>query len=216
LLADHRTLVRKGLELLIETESDLTVIGAASDGEEAVRKVEEYQPDIVLMDLMDLVTPGMDGIEAIRLIKARAPDVQVLVLTGLFDADNVRSALDSGAVGYLLKDAEPRDLHEGIRCVFRGESPLDSRAAGLMLRCPRRERLATDLTEREQEVLRCVASGLANKQIAHLLDITEGTVKAHLSKIFQRIGVVERTSAADWARRHLSRGRLQPRSRSED
>lgn len=204
LLADDRTLVREGLQLLIETDSEFTVVGTACDGEEAVRKAVECRPDIVLMDLMDLVTPGIDGVEATRLIKSRVPGVPVLVVTGLFDGDNVRSALDSGAVGYLLKDAQPHDLHEGMRSVLRGESPLDSRAAGVMLRCPRKERLTTDLTEREQEVLRCVASGMANKQIAHLLDIKEGTVKAHLGRIYQRIGVVERTSAAAWARSHLS------------
>jgi len=193
--------MREGLQSLIENEPDLTVVGTAGDGVQAVRKAEECHPDVVLIDL---AMPEMDGAEATRVIKSSNPEVQVLVLTCLFDAQNVRSALDSGAVGYLLKDATPHELYEGIRAVRRGESPLDSRAAGAMLRSQRPEHPSTELTEREQEVLRYVARGMANKQIAQLLDITEGTVKAHLGRIYQRLGVMERTSAAAWASRHLT------------
>jgi DNA-binding NarL/FixJ family response regulator len=200
LLADAHVLMREGLQSLIENEPDLTVVGTAGDGVAAVRKAEECQPDVVLIDL---AMPEMGGAEATRMIKSHNPEVQVLVLTCVFDAQNVRSALDSGAVGYLLKDTTPHELYEGIRAVLRGESPLDSRAAGAMLRSRRPEHPSTELTGREQEVLRYVARGLANKQIAQLLDITEGTVKAHLGRIFQRLGVMERTSAAAWASRHL-------------
>ena len=199
LLVDDHKLVRAGLASLVDSTSDLTVVGTASDGEEAVGRVPELKPDVVLMDLS---MPGMDGIEATRRICARNPGVQVLVLTSFSDGDRVRSALDAGAVGHLLKDSEPHDLLEGVRTVIRGETPLDARAARAMLPVRPTAR-GDDLTEREREVLALITRGMANKQIAHALSITERTVKAHVGNIFQRIGVTDRTSAAIWAERNL-------------
>ncbi len=199
LLVDDHKLVRAGLQSLVDSAADLTVVGAASDGEEAVRLVAELDPDVVLMDLS---MPGMDGLEATRRISARHPDVQVLVLTSFSDGDRVRGALDAGAVGYLLKDADPQELLDGVRAVIRGESPLDARAARAMLQVRPAAR-GDDLTDREREVLELITRGMANKQIAHALNISERTVKAHVGSIFQRIGVADRTSAAMWAERNL-------------
>jgi DNA-binding NarL/FixJ family response regulator len=201
LLVDDHSLVRAGLQQLVDAASDLEVVGAAADGAEALRLVAELTPDVVVMDLS---MPVMDGIEATRRLAVSHPDVQVVVLTSFSEGERVREALDAGAVGYLLKDSEPHDLLDGIRAVRRGEAPLDSRAAGAMLRAGRRQvRNGADLTDREQEVLALVARGLANKQIARELDISERTVKTHLGSIFQRLGVTDRTSAALWAQRNL-------------
>ncbi len=201
LLVDDHKLVRAGLQSLIESTDDLDVVGAASDGAEAVELVDALAPDIVLMDLS---MPGVDGIEATRRIVAAHPEVQVLVLTSFSDGERVRRALDAGAVGYLLKDADPQDLLDGVRAVVRGESPLDPRAARAMLQTRPAAR-GDDLTDREREVLELITKGMANKQIAHALNISDSTVKAHVGSIFQRIGVADRTSAAIWAERNASR-----------
>jgi DNA-binding NarL/FixJ family response regulator len=199
LLVDDHKLVRAGLQSLLDSTDDLTVVGAASDGAEAVALVEDLRPDIVLMDLS---MPGMDGIEATRRVVALGLGVQVLVLTSFSDGDRVRRTLDAGAVGYLLKDAEPDELLRGVRAVARGESPLDARAARAMLQAPRPVARGDDLTEREREVLELITRGMANKQIARALNISDSTVKAHVGSIFQRIGVADRTSAALWAERN--------------
>jgi DNA-binding NarL/FixJ family response regulator len=199
MLVDDHKLVRAGLQSLVDSAVDMTVVGTASDGEEAVSLVGAADPDVVLMDLS---MPGMNGVEATRQVTARHPDVQVLVLTSFSDGERVRDALDAGAVGYLLKDSDPLELLEGVRAVVRGESPLDARAARAMLQSRRPVRGA-ELTDREREVLELVTKGMANKQIATALDISERTVKAHLGNIFQRIGVADRTSAAMWAQRNL-------------
>ncbi len=202
LLVDDHKLVRAGLQSLLDSTDDLTVVGAASDGAEALTLVAELDPDIVLMDLS---MPGMDGIQATQHITGRHPDVQVLVLTSFSDGDRVQRALDAGAVGYLLKDADPQDLLRGVRAVSRGESPLDARAARAMLQARPTAR-GDDLTEREREVLALITKGMANKQIARALNISDSTVKAHVGSIFQRIGVTDRTSAAIWAERHARIG----------
>jgi DNA-binding NarL/FixJ family response regulator len=160
---------------------------------------------------MDLSMPNMDGVAATRLITADHADVEVLILTSFSDGERVLDALDAGAAGYLLKDAEPGDLIGAIRAVAGGQSPLDPRVARTLLsarRAPSPSSGAAELTEREREVLALVGLGLANKQIARRLGIQEGTVKAHLTHVFQRIGVQDRTSAALWARRHLDAGGL--------
>jgi DNA-binding NarL/FixJ family response regulator len=197
LVDDHR-LVRAGLQSLLDSTDDLEVVGAASDGEEALALVAGLQPDIVLMDLS---MPGMGGVEATRRITALGLDVQVLVLTSFSEGDRVRRTLDAGAVGYLLKDSEPEELLRGVRAVVRGESPLDPRAARAMLQA-RPVARGEDLTEREREVLELITRGMANKQIARALHISDSTVKAHVGSIFQRIGVADRTSAALWAERN--------------
>jgi DNA-binding NarL/FixJ family response regulator len=197
-LVDDHAVVRSGLEQLLGGEPDLEVVGTASDGDEALELVRRTRPDVVLMDLQ---MPGTDGVTATRRIVEEV-GTDVLVLTSFSDAPRIVAALDAGAVGYLLKDAEPEDLVEGIRAVSRGESPLHPRAARQLLQARSGPRSDVELTPREVEVLGLVRQGLANKQIARRLGISERTVKAHLTSAFARIGVPDRTAAALWAERH--------------
>jgi DNA-binding NarL/FixJ family response regulator len=201
LLVDDHALLRAGLQTLIDAAGDMRVVGAASDGSEALDQAGRCAPHVVVMDLS---MPGVDGVEATRRITAEHPEVQVLVLTSFADGERVTAALDAGAAGYLLKDTEPADLIAAIRAVAGGQSPLDPRVARTFLSARRGTAPTPALTDREREVLRLVGLGLANKQIARRLDIQEGTVKAHLTSVFQRIGVRDRTSAALWARTHLT------------
>jgi DNA-binding NarL/FixJ family response regulator len=203
-LADDHALVRRGLEKLLGADPDIEVVGTAANGVEAVRVVAEMNPDVVLMDLQ---MPELDGVEATRTIVSESePDKQpqVVVLTSFSDTERIVAAIDAGAVGYLLKDTEPEDLLEGVRAAARGESPLHPRAARQLLTARTKQTPTTtvDLTPRENEVLGLVRNGLANKQIARRLGISERTVKAHLTSTFQRIGVTDRTQAALWAERH--------------
>lgn len=201
-LVDDHKIVRAGLVALLGAHDDLAVVGTAEDGAQALDVVAATLPDVVLMDLS---MPRTDGVAATRSIVAAHPDVQVVVLTSFADAERVHDALDAGAVGYLLKDTDPDDLVAGIRSVVRGGAPLDPRVARTVLAQRPRPR-TTGLTGRETEVLRLVAQGLANKQIARVLGISERTVKAHLTNAFGRIGVTDRTSAALWVQRHLATG----------
>jgi len=153
--------------------------------------------------LMDLSMPGMDGVEATRQTMAAAPGVRVVMLTSFAEPQHVNAALDAGAVGYLLKDAEGEEIVRAVKAANRGEAPFSPRAAGALLSRRSERRSIEDLTPREREVLALVGEGLANKQISRRLGIKEKTVKAHLSNVFQRIGVSDRTSAALWAARHL-------------
>jgi len=196
LLVEDHGLVRAGLERLLSRAEDIEVVGGAADGAEAIRLAAETKPDVVLMDLS---MPNVDGIEATREIVAATPDAQVVVLTSMTDRDRILAALDAGAVGYLLKDSEPQALVEGIRSAARGESPLSPKAARALLTA-RAERDRPELSDREREVLHCVAAGLPNKVIALKLGISEKTVKTHLTRVFQQIGVTDRTQAALWAR----------------
>ena len=198
-VVDDHTIVRNGLVSLLGAHADLEIVGAAGDGEEAVALCIEEQPDVVLMDLS---MPGVGGIEATRRIVEAAPGVQVVVLTSFMDRERIVDALNAGAVGYLLKDAEPDELIRGIHAAARGESPLDPRAARTMLGAQRTPDPLDALTEREREVLVLVAEGLPNKQIGRRLEISEKTVKAHLTSIFRAIGVTDRMQAGLWARRH--------------
>lgn len=200
LLVDDHAVLRGGLERLLAGEPDIEVVGTAADGDEAVEEVRRTRPDVVLMDLQ---MPGTDGVTATRrIVTEGGPDV--LVLTSFSDAERIVAALDAGAVGYLLKDADPEDVVAGVRAVSRGESPLHPRAARQLLgarQAGQAGQAGVDLTPREQEVLGLVRQGLANKQIARRLGISERTVKAHLTSVFARIGVVDRTQAALWAER---------------
>jgi DNA-binding NarL/FixJ family response regulator len=198
LVVDDHTIVRDGLVQLLAAAPDLAVVGSAGDGATAVELAAEHRPEIVVMDLS---MPGMSGIEATRLIGERSPGSQVLVLTSFVDRDRVVEALDAGAIGYLLKDAEPAELVDAIRSAARGESPLDPRAARTMLSAQRATGPLESLTDREREVLGLVADGLPNKQIARQLGISEKTVKAHLTSAFRTIGVDDRVQAGIWARR---------------
>ncbi len=196
---DDHAIVRGGLVQLIGSHADLEVVGAAGDGEAAVALCLEQHPDVALMDIS---MPGMGGVEATRRILAGAPGVQVVVLTSFMDRDRIVAALDAGAIGYLLKDAEPEELIRGIHAAARGESPLDPRAARTILSAKRGPAPLDALSEREREVLALVAEGLPNKQIARRLEISEKTVKAHLTSVFRAIGVTDRMQAGLWARRH--------------
>lgn len=198
-LVDDHAVVRRGLADLLSSAPDLTVVGTAGDGAEAQSVVRDTRPDVVVMDLQ---MPGTDGVEATRQILAADSDVQVLVLTSFSDSERIMAALDAGAVGYLLKDADPDDVIEGVRAVARGESPLHPKAARELLLSRGRATDKPQLTPREADVLRLVRLGLANKQIARRLGISERTVKAHLTSAFQRIDVTDRTQAALWAERN--------------
>ena len=199
-LVDDHAVVRRGLGSLLAGVADIEVVGEASDGDEAVDVVRELRPDVVMMDLQ---MPGTDGVEATRRITDEEL-ADVLVLTSFSDAERIVAALDAGAVGYLLKDAAPDDVVEGVRAVHRGESPIHPRVARQLLgaRGAGPAGGGVELSPREREVLGLVREGLANKQIARRLGITERTVKAHLTSVFGRIGVADRTQAALWAERH--------------
>ena len=198
-IVDDHAVLRAGLEQLLANEQDLEVVATAASGDEAIDVARALRPDVVLMDLQ---MPGVDGVSATRTIVGEEL-ADVLVLTSYSDAERIVGALDAGAMGYLLKDAEPDEVLRGIRAVSRGESPINPRAARELLGARRTAGVSsTDLTPRESEVLVLVRQGLANKQIARRLGISERTVKAHLTSAFQRIGVVDRTQAALWAERH--------------
>jgi len=199
LIADDHAMVREGLASVLTADGDIDIVATAADGAAAVEAVAAHAIDVVVMDLS---MPVLDGIEATRAVRSTAPGVRVLVLTSFGDRDRVRRALAAGATGYQLKDAEPKDLRAAVRAVHAGHAPLDPRVAGVLL--PERASTGDGLSLREEEVLRLVATGLANKQVAVALGISERTVKAHLGSIFRQLGVADRTSAALWARDNLA------------
>ncbi len=198
LLAEDHAVVRAGLERLLSGAEGIEVVAAVSDGEEAVAAARETSPDVVLCDLS---MPTVDGIEATRRIVADDREARVVILTAFSERDRILGALDAGAIGYLLKDADPEELLEAVRAAARGEAPLAPKAAHAVL-SDRAGQRAVELTGREREVLTLVAEGLPNKLIARRLEISEKTVKAHLTRIFERLGVTDRTQAALWAERH--------------
>ena len=204
-IADDHKVVRTGLEQLIGTFEGIEVVGVAADGEEALALCLRRKPDLVLLDLE---MPAMDGIEATRRIRQALPQTNVVAFTSFSDRDRILQAVDAGAIGYLLKDAEPEELHRALLAAARGESPLAPKAAAEVLAARTAPPPAGgELSERERQVLLLVADGLANKQIARRLGIREKTVKGHLTRIFQAIGVTDRTQAALWAERN---GLLRP------
>lgn len=198
LIVDDHAIVRNGLAQLLETTDDLELVGAARDGEQAVTMAAELQPDVILMDLS---MPGTDGIAATGQIVAANPSAHVLVLTSFSDKTRILDALQAGAEGYLLKHSEPEVILTGIRDVVADGSPLDPKAARVLLTNRRTPGPDTQLTVREQEVLEMIGDGLPNKTIARRLGISERTVKSHLTNIYQRLGVTDRTQAALWAQR---------------
>jgi DNA-binding NarL/FixJ family response regulator len=198
LIVDDHAIVRTGLSQLLGTADDIELVGAAGNGDEAVAMAAELRPDVVLMDLS---MPGTDGITATGRIVADNPDSHVLVLTSFSDQARILDALQAGAEGYLLKHSEPEVILAGVREIVAGGSPLDPKAARVLLTNRRSPGPETKLTEREQEVLDMVGAGLPNKTIARRLGISERTVKAHLTNVYQRLGVTDRTQAALWAQR---------------
>jgi DNA-binding NarL/FixJ family response regulator len=200
LLVDDHPMVRAGLATLISTTDDLKIVGEAESGEQAVSKTGDLLPDVVLMDLS---MPGIGGVEATRRILEQNPHVNVVVLTSFADQERVADALAAGAIGYMLKDCDSRELLAAIRSAALGHAPLDPRVARALLPSTTPSVQET-LSVRELQVLRLVAKGLANKQIGRSLGITERTVKVHVGHVFRRLGVTDRTSAAIWARANLA------------
>jgi DNA-binding NarL/FixJ family response regulator len=198
-IADDHAVVRTGLAELLSTVSDVELVGTARDGAHAVAICAEQHPDVVLMDLE---MPDVDGIEATRRIKAAQPETAVVILTSFSDRERILRALDAGAAGYLLKDAEPDELRRAVQAAARGDAPLDPKAAREVLSTRAGGSPADALSPREREVLAMVAEGLPNKLIARRLEISEKTVKAHLTSVFRQIGVTDRTQAALWAQRN--------------
>jgi DNA-binding NarL/FixJ family response regulator len=203
LLADDHAVVRRGLRGFFELLDDIEIVGEAEDGRQAVDLVDALRPDVVLMDLL---MPVMDGIAATAEIKERFPDVEVVALTSFIEEERVTAALEAGATGYLLKDADADDLAVAVRRAHAGEVHLDPQVARLLARrirtrrddAPRHE----PLTDREREVLGLVARGHSNKEIAALLDITERTARTHVSNILGKLDLASRTQAALWAIEH--------------
>ena len=200
LIADDHHVVRRGLLFFLKTQKDIEVVGEAKNGLEAVQLVESLQPDVVLMDL---VMPEMDGIQATEQIKVKWPDVKVLMLTSFSDQDHIVPALQAGASGYQLKDIEPDELVESIRQIMRGENTIHPEA-NMQLEKGLRENenkphVKNPLTPREQDVLAELTKGKSNREIASSLYVTEKTVKTHISNIFHKLDVQDRTQAALYA-----------------
>ncbi|MDX2163601.1 MAG: response regulator transcription factor [bacterium] len=202
LIADDHALVRMGIRALLGTESGIVVAAEATDGEEAIRLAAAVQPDVILLDL---VMPQVDGIEAIRRIVEAQPTARILVLTSFATDDKLFPAIKAGALGYLLKDSRPEDLIRAIRQVYQGESSLHPAIARRVLQelaNPPKQTPTTDpLTARELEVLRLIARGLNNDEIARTLVISEPTTRTHVSNILSKLQLASRTQAALYALR---------------
>jgi NarL family two-component system response regulator LiaR len=205
IVCDDQATVRDGLVMLLKLEPDIDVVGTAEDGAEAVEMAADKGPDLVLMDLK---MPIMNGVEATRQIKTRYPDVKVLVLTTYADDEWVFDAIQAGASGYLLKDTPREELMKAIRGTVAGKTYLDPSVAGKVLEQVSSRQtqpatsITTKLTQREAEVLRLIARGLSNADIADQLFLSDGTVRNHVSAILAKLGVSDRTQAAVIAIQH--------------
>lgn len=201
LVVDDHAIVRQGLRTYLELQPDITVIGEAANGNEAVAMVRESLPDIVLMDL---VMPAGNGVEATRAITGISPSTRVIVLTSFSEDEQVFASIKAGAQGYLMKDVLPQELVRAIRTVYRGEAQLDPEIARKLMQeftNPQPAIPKHDLTERELEVLRLIAQGKSNKEISDDLVLSEKTVKTHVSNILQKLHLSDRTQAAVYALR---------------
>jgi len=203
LLVDDHAVVRRGLRGFFELLDDIEIVGEAEDGERAVELVAQLHPDVVLMDLL---MPVLDGIGATARIKQSHPDTEVVALTSFIEEERVTAALEAGASGYLLKDADADDVATAVRRAHQGEVHLDPQVARLLAQRLRQKRTDPQprepLTDREREVLALVAKGYANKEIAAQLDITERTARTHVSNILGKLDLASRTQAALWAIEH--------------
>jgi two-component system, NarL family, response regulator LiaR len=196
LVVDDHSVVRQGLKMFLGLDPELEVIGEAIDGADGVKKAKELKPDVVLMDLL---MPVMDGITAIGILRRELPETEVIALTSVLEDSSVIGAVRAGAMGYLLKDTESDELRRAIKAAAAGQVQLSPKAAARLMREVRAPESPETLTERETEVLRLLARGRSNKEIAHDLTIGEKTVKTHVSNILSKLGVPSRTQAALYA-----------------
>jgi NarL family two-component system response regulator LiaR len=199
LLVDDHEMVRIGLAAVLDTEDDIEVVGEAGNGEEGIRLVQEYRPDVVLMDL---VMDGMDGIETTRRLLKIFPECKVIVLTSFLDDEKMYPVIEAGAFSYLLKTSRATEITAAIRAAVKGQSILESQVASKMmnrLRQPKTAAAHEELTEREMEVLCAIARGLSNQEIANDLFIGIKTVKSHVTNLLSKLGVEDRTQAAIYA-----------------
>ncbi len=200
MIVDDHDMVRSGLEVFLETCDDLTLVGDASNGNEAVRLCTELQPDVVLMDL---IMPGMDGVAATRAIRQICPNVQIIALTSFKDRELVHEALQAGAIGYLLKNISIDELADAVRAAYVGKSTLAPEATQALIEAATRPPTpGHDLTLREREVLALMVEGLNNREIAERLTISRSTVKNHVSNILSKLGVTSRTEVVALAVQH--------------
>ena len=196
LIVDDHGVVRKGIQMFLATEPSIQVVGEAGDGQGAIRKATDLRPDVILMDL---VMPHGDGVEAIAEIKRRIPNVKIIVLTTFKDGARINAALQAGADGYLLKDADGDALLQAIHAVQQGNAPLDPYVARHLVSNVTQHKDADgikNLTEREKEVLSLVAQGLSNRAVARALNLSEGTARIHVSNILGKLNALSRTEAA--------------------
>jgi DNA-binding NarL/FixJ family response regulator len=208
LLVDDHSVVRRGIEAYLEVVDDIEMLGQAATGQEALDRIAQFEaagqpPDVVLMDI---IMPEMDGIAATAAIKHRWPQIEVVALTSFIEEDKIHGALRAGAIGYLLKDAAAAEVAAAIRAAFEGQMRLDPAVARRLaesLRAPRQPAPVEPLTEWEREVLRLVAQGKANKEIARELGIGDRTVRSHVTSILGKLGLVSRTQAAIYAVREV-------------
>jgi two-component system, NarL family, response regulator LiaR len=196
LIADDHNVVRQGLRMFLGLDPELEVVGEASNGAEAVQKAQQLKPDVVLMDIL---MPVMDGIAATAAIRREIPDTEVLALTSVLEDASVIGAVRAGAIGYLLKDTEAEALCKAIKAAADGQVQLTPKAAARLMQAISAPESPEELTERETEVLRLLAQGQSNKQIARSLHIAEKTVKTHVSNILGKLGVQSRTQATLYA-----------------
>ncbi|UUZ90340.1 response regulator transcription factor [Paenibacillus sp. P25] len=203
LLVDDHEMVRIGLAAVLSTEEDIEVVGEASGGQEGIRLAQEYKPDVVLMDL---VMEGMDGIETTRRLLQLHPDCKVIVLTSFIDDEKIYPVIEAGAFSYLLKTSRAGEIAQAIRSAVKGQSVLESQVASKLMNRFRQPKAAhlphEELTEREMEVLRLIASGKSNQDVADELFIGIKTVKFHVTNILAKLGVEDRTQAAIYAYKH--------------
>jgi len=202
LLVDDHEVVRRGLRGFLELQDDIEVVGEASDGRLAVDAAASQRPDVILMDLL---MPNMDGLTAIATIKQAQPEVEIVAVTSFIEEEKVTSALEAGASGYLLKDADAEEVASAVRAAHAGEVHLDPAVARLLAQRMRSRREAEPvepLTAREKEVLAQLGKGASNKEIAYELSITERTARTHVSNILGKLGLASRTQAALWAVEH--------------
>ena len=203
LIVDDHSVVRTGLRVFLDLQPDLEVVGEAADGSEGVAMARRLEPDVILMDLL---MPNMDGITAIGRIKAERPETEIVTMTSFIEEEKVTAALEAGASGYVLKDAEAEEVAAAVRAAYAGEVHLDPAVARLLAQRMRTRKtsddLAEPLTDREKDVLRLLGQGMSNKEIGATLFITERTARTYVSNILGKLGLASRTQAALYAVEH--------------